>query len=194
MCCCRDRTFKSGFGSRELPANQKPLKNRLHTWHILSLRLCAQTCLRTFSQALSSLTTTVLCSSTATMRPVPSSAGPALRSWTRHTLPSATTPSRLSSANPSDNPIAANASQRRHQTNPVQAASTTSFDTPFKDPRGTVDVNKIPSFKSYRSSSAQVTNRVFQYFMVGSMGLLTAAGAKATVQGTQPPPRNSLKL
>jgi hypothetical protein len=45
-------------------------------------------------------------------------------------------------------------------------------------------VNKIPSFKAYRSGSSQMTNRVFQYFMVGSMGLLAAAGAKATVQGT----------
>ena len=26
-------------------------------------------------------------------------------------------------------------------------------------------------------------NRLFQYFMVGSMGLMAAAGAKATVQG-----------
>lgn len=32
------------------------------------------------------------------------------------------------------------------------------------------------------SKSSETTNRVFQYFMVGSMGLLTAAGAKATVQ------------
>jgi len=44
---------------------------------------------------------------------------------------------------------------------------------------------KIPNFKAYRSGSSEVSNRVFQYFMVGSMGLLAAAGAKATVQGRQ---------
>ena len=33
------------------------------------------------------------------------------------------------------------------------------------------------------SKKPESSNKVFQYFMVGSMGLLTAAGAKATVQG-----------
>jgi ubiquinol-cytochrome c reductase iron-sulfur subunit len=35
------------------------------------------------------------------------------------------------------------------------------------------------------SKSPEISNRVFQYFVVGSMGLLAAAGAKATVQGEQ---------
>lgn len=33
------------------------------------------------------------------------------------------------------------------------------------------------------SKRGETSNRTFQYFMVGGMGLLTAAGAKATVQG-----------
>jgi ubiquinol-cytochrome c reductase iron-sulfur subunit len=37
------------------------------------------------------------------------------------------------------------------------------------------------------SKSSETTNRVFQYFMVGSMGMLAAAGAKATVEGTRVP-------
>lgn len=122
------------------------------------------------------------------MRPLPTSAGTALRSWTRHTLPFSVKFSRLGAA-PTISLIAPNAPQRRHASNPisnqVEAASVSSFDTPFKDGRGNVDVNKIPSFAHYRSGSSQVTNRVFQYFMVGSMGLLAAAGAKATVQGMQ---------
>ena len=62
----------------------------------------------------------------------------------------------------------------------------TSFDSPFvSKPKDKVDFDKIPNFAAYRSKSGENTNRVFQYFMVGSMGLLTAAGAKATVQGTQ---------
>lgn len=41
----------------------------------------------------------------------------------------------------------------------------------------------IPSFKKYASSSGETPNKVFSYFMAGSMGLITAVGAKATVQG-----------
>jgi ubiquinol-cytochrome c reductase iron-sulfur subunit len=55
------------------------------------------------------------------------------------------------------------------------------FDTPFKpvDDRTT----KIPSFGAYMSKKGETSNRVFQYFMVGTMGALAAMGAKATVQG-----------
>ncbi|KAI5795590.1 putative cytochrome b-c1 complex subunit Rieske, mitochondrial [Geopyxis carbonaria] len=41
---------------------------------------------------------------------------------------------------------------------------------------------KIPDFSKYRSTSGTRGNQVFGYFMVGTMGALTAAGAKATVQ------------
>jgi len=56
-----------------------------------------------------------------------------------------------------------------------------SFDSPFK----TIEENttKIPNFKNYMSKKGQTSNKVFQYFMVGTMGALSAAGAKATVQG-----------
>ena len=33
------------------------------------------------------------------------------------------------------------------------------------------------------SKKGETSNKTFQYFMVGAMGLLSAAGAKATVQG-----------
>jgi hypothetical protein len=43
--------------------------------------------------------------------------------------------------------------------------------------------SKIPDFSHYRSKSGTNSNLLFQYFMVGTMGAITAAGAKATVQG-----------
>jgi hypothetical protein len=43
--------------------------------------------------------------------------------------------------------------------------------------------SKIPNFSHYRSKQGTNTNLLFQYFMVGTMGAITAAGAKATVQG-----------
>jgi ubiquinol-cytochrome c reductase iron-sulfur subunit len=43
--------------------------------------------------------------------------------------------------------------------------------------------SKIPDFSHYRSKQGSNSNLVFQYFMVGTMGALTAVGAKATVQG-----------
>ncbi|ETN45247.1 cytochrome b-c1 complex subunit Rieske, mitochondrial [Cyphellophora europaea CBS 101466] len=115
------------------------------------------------------------------MRPAPSSAGAALRSWTQHALP--TSQSSSAAARLATSSVASQTTvvqQRRHQSSPSQAASTSSFDSPFRSNK--VDSNKIPSFKAYRAKSPEVSNRVFQYFMVGSMGLLTAAGAKATVQ------------
>jgi ubiquinol-cytochrome c reductase iron-sulfur subunit len=42
---------------------------------------------------------------------------------------------------------------------------------------------KIPSFKKYMSKSSPSTNKVFSYFVAGSMGLGSAVGAKATVHG-----------
>jgi ubiquinol-cytochrome c reductase iron-sulfur subunit len=111
------------------------------------------------------------------MRPAPSSASAALRTFTRHTLPTPQTSNgaaRLAATS-----AVAPQTQRRSQSG---AASASTFNSPFRDNK--VDTNQIPSFKAYRAKSAEVSNRTFQYFMVGSMGLLTAAGAKATVQGT----------
>jgi len=59
---------------------------------------------------------------------------------------------------------------------------TSSFESPFRGV-GNQDTNKIPDFSHYRTKSSGNSNLVFQYFMVGAMGALTAAGAKATVQG-----------
>lgn len=119
-----------------------------------------------------------LSQNTAVMRPAPSTASAALRSWTRHNLPTSqttTTAARLVATPVA--PQTTSITQRRHASD---AAASSSFDSPFQK----VDTNKIPNFTKYRAKSPEVSNRVFQYFMVGSMGLLTAAGAKATVQGT----------
>lgn len=53
------------------------------------------------------------------------------------------------------------------------------YESPFK---GQTNTTKIPDFSKYRASSSPNSNLVFQYFMVGTMGAITAAGAKATVQ------------
>lgn len=39
-----------------------------------------------------------------------------------------------------------------------------------------------PDFSNYLNNRTELTNRNFTYFMVGSMGLLSAAGAKSTVE------------
>jgi ubiquinol-cytochrome c reductase iron-sulfur subunit len=71
-------------------------------------------------------------------------------------------------------------SQRRLQS----GNASSSFQSPFANTKTVKkDTTKIPSFKAYASPSGEITNRVFQYVMVGSMGLLAAAGAKNTVQG-----------
>ena len=44
----------------------------------------------------------------------------------------------------------------------------------------------MPNWGDYMSKQPEISNRVFSYFVVGSMGLLAAAGAKATVQGELP--------
>jgi len=89
------------------------------------------------------------------------------RSWTAHQLPVA----RASCA----------AMQSRNASD-VSAAS--SFDSPFK---GAGKSTKVPSFGAYRSKSGEEGAKVFSYFMVGTMGALSAMGAKATVQGTTSP-------
>ncbi|EHL00714.1 putative Cytochrome b-c1 complex subunit Rieske, mitochondrial [Glarea lozoyensis 74030] len=71
-------------------------------------------------------------------------------------------------ANPTALPI------RALSTSSKKADTTSSFDSPFRG-MGNDQASKIPDFGKYRS-------KIFQYFMVGTMGALTAAGAKATVQ------------
>ncbi|KAI9752835.1 MAG: hsp70 nucleotide exchange factor fes1 [Chaenotheca gracillima] len=57
----------------------------------------------------------------------------------------------------------------------------TSFESPFKNIEKNPTTN-IPDFSRYRSKRSSESNLVFQYFVVGTTGLLAAAGAKATVQ------------
>ncbi|POS83650.1 cytochrome c reductase iron-sulfur subunit [Erysiphe pulchra] len=78
------------------------------------------------------------------------------------------------------------ASRNSSPLNPLRALTTTSsrrdatvYESPFK---GQSKTTRIPDFSKYKSSSGPNSNLVFQYFMVGTMGALTAAGAKATVQ------------
>ena len=56
----------------------------------------------------------------------------------------------------------------------------------YASPFSSIDesrTTKIPDFSKYMSKKPETSNRVFQYFMVGSMGALAAMGAKAAVQG-----------
>ena len=106
------------------------------------------------------------------MRPLASGAGPALRSWTKHSLPLPF-------------PRIAPAVVTMPHGRPLSEYSpTSSFNSPFKGEEYS-PTTKIPSFGKYMSKNSETSNRVFQYFMVGSMGLLAAAGAKATVQGEE---------
>ena len=85
------------------------------------------------------------------------------------------------------NPAFATSQQRRTKADMVDRVSgqydtTPKFESPFKTKEEN-PTTKIPSFAKYMSKKGETTNKTFQYFMVGGMGLLTAAGAKATVQG-----------
>ena len=82
---------------------------------------------------------------------------------------------------------AQNQPQRRTKATAVEENAgaferTPAFDSPFKNKEEN-PTTKIPSFGHYMSKRGETTNKTFQYFMAGSMGLLAAAGAKATVQG-----------
>lgn len=90
-----------------------------------------------------------------------------LRTCARQQLPSA---SRA---------VAAFYNQRRG----VSADVKSSFDSPFGSSKEHSSTVKIPNFTKYSSSKSPRSNQVFSYFMAGTMGLATAVGAKATVQG-----------
>lgn len=115
------------------------------------------------------------------MRPVAQVATSAVRQWTRHALPK---PSRVAATS-----FTASTPESQRRLASGTGSSThgpTSFDSPFGQGGTNADpAQKVPNWGHYMSKSSENTNRVFQYFMVGSMGLLTAAGAKATVQGTR---------
>lgn len=62
------------------------------------------------------------------------------------------------------------------------ASSHDSYKSPFTGSTAHRTTN-IPHFSKYRASGATKGNQVFGYFIVGTMGALSAAGAKATIQG-----------
>jgi len=62
------------------------------------------------------------------------------------------------------------------------STSHANFTSPFHRGKGNAqDTTVIPSWKGYQGGS-ETTNKVFQYFMVGAFGGLSALGAKDTVQ------------
>lgn len=76
--------------------------------------------------------------------------------------------------------------QKRNRADSPFDASTShaEFTSPFhRGTRNEQDTTVIPNWGKYRSSSSETGNKLFQYFMVGSFGGLTALGAKNTVQG-----------
>ncbi|KAL1962881.1 hypothetical protein VTN77DRAFT_9059 [Rasamsonia byssochlamydoides] len=64
----------------------------------------------------------------------------------------------------------------------ADAAPKSSFDSPFGRSKESSSTLKIPSFGKYASKNSATSNKVFSYFVAGSMGLVSAVGAKATVQ------------
>ncbi len=114
--------------------------------------------------------------STTRMKPLTSTASTMLRLCPRQ---------RLSAL-----PLTTLSGQRRTKADMIQTAAgeydrtSTSHISPFAN-QGAAPSTKIPSFAKYMSKKGETSNKTFQYFMVGTMGLLAAAGAKATVQGKQ---------
>ncbi|CAF9941803.1 MAG: hsp70 nucleotide exchange factor fes1 [Alectoria fallacina] len=109
------------------------------------------------------------------MPPLPAARSNLLRLCPRQHVPSTINPSFLAATQ-----------QRRCKADIVERHSgeyeqTPRFESPFKN-REENPTTKIPSFANYMSKKGETSNKTFQYFMVGGMGLLAAAGAKATVQ------------
>jgi len=58
------------------------------------------------------------------------------------------------------------------------------FTSPFhRGTKNAQDTTVIPNFGKYKSGGSETGNKLFQYFMVGTMGGISAMGAKNTVQG-----------
>lgn len=62
---------------------------------------------------------------------------------------------------------------------PALRDSSSSYQSPFK---GESNTSKVPDFSKYMSKGAGSTNALFSYFMVGTLGAISAAGAKSTIQ------------
>lgn len=71
------------------------------------------------------------------------------------------------------------------------ATTAESYTSPFRGTSNHRDTTHIPDFKKYRNTGGETQNKVFQYFMVGTFGAVTALGAKATVQGMPMPPNST---
>ncbi|KAK5653915.1 hypothetical protein OQA88_7840 [Cercophora sp. LCS_1] len=59
-------------------------------------------------------------------------------------------------------------------------AASSSYESPFKG--DSAANSKIPDFSKYMSPRSGTTNQLFGYFMVGTLGAISAAGAKSTIQ------------
>ncbi|KAK4144567.1 Rieske [2Fe-2S] iron-sulfur domain-containing protein [Dichotomopilus funicola] len=62
---------------------------------------------------------------------------------------------------------------------PAVRDASSSYQSPFK---GGESTTKVPDFSKYMSKGSGSTNALFSYFMVGTLGAISAAGAKSTVQ------------
>lgn len=54
------------------------------------------------------------------------------------------------------------------------------YESPF---RGSQSTTNVPDFSHYAAKNGANKNLMYQYFMVGALGTITAAGAKSTIQG-----------
>jgi ubiquinol-cytochrome c reductase iron-sulfur subunit len=61
----------------------------------------------------------------------------------------------------------------------LRDASSSSFESPFK---GESKSSRVPDFSKYMSKGKGNSNALISYFMVGTLGAISAAGAKSTVQ------------
>jgi len=62
----------------------------------------------------------------------------------------------------------------------LRDSSSSTFESPFKGERSST---KVPDFSKYMYKGKSSTNALYQYFMVGTLGAISAAGAKSTIQG-----------
>lgn len=68
-------------------------------------------------------------------------------------------------------------------------AAGSSYESPFKGER---DTTRVPDFSHYASKSSPNKNLMYQYWIVGGMGAITAMGAKSTIQGERLTCRRSI--
>jgi len=61
---------------------------------------------------------------------------------------------------------------------PALRDSSSTYESPFKGETK----SKVPDFSKYMSKGSGSTNALFSYFMVGTLGAISAAGAKSTIQ------------